>query len=302
VTSTNNFKVQTALTISDSPRLIAAYYPARTDIINRERPLQLDTHIHHFFEIIYIESGVGEHIIGKEIFQATPGDLFLIAPGQIHNTQGLQNANKWIVGFGLDALDSSRSEANIFPILFDELLLLSFFQPEDDQRNHFKIEDNQRPFWETRLKELYDELESKALGYREAARALLTLMLTDIARRTSDRVKNFSSPARPLLIKVFRFIEAHYQEPISLQKVAMAVGLSPAYLTDTIRRETGRSVGAWIVERRMVEARQLLLETNATVQQVAKTIGYQYSGHFIRQFKQLHGTTPQRWRQTQHPG
>ncbi|MUG97840.1 response regulator [Scytonema sp. UIC 10036] len=103
-------------------------------------------------------------------------------------------------------------------------------------------------------------------------------------------------PPCPHLNEVFQFIEANYQQPISLCDVAQAVGYAPSYLTDLMRRLTGQTINRWIVERRMAAARSLLLETNQSVEQIAEVVGYQNTGHFFRQFRKYIGTTPQAWR------
>lgn len=103
-------------------------------------------------------------------------------------------------------------------------------------------------------------------------------------------------PSDAKLSNVFRFIEANYQRSITLDDVAQAVGYSPAYLTNLTRRQTGQTVQRWIIERRMVAARSLLLETDQLVEQIAIEVGYQSVVHFFRQFRQFHGTTPQAWR------
>lgn len=103
-------------------------------------------------------------------------------------------------------------------------------------------------------------------------------------------------PSDSKLSQVFHFIEANYNQPIALKDVAQAVGYSPAYLTNLIRRQTGQTVQRWIIERRMAAARSLLLETDQVVTQIAAQVGYHHVVHFFRQFRQIHGTTPQAWR------
>lgn len=122
-------------------------------------------------------------------------------------------------------------------------------------------------------------------------------LLIDTARLAAGLQKSLLQ-SRPLLLSVFRFIEEHYQDSISLREVAEAVGRSPAYLTDLVRRETGKTVLCWIVERRMAEARRLLLETSQSVEQITEAVGYFDRRHFSRQFLRLHGTPPQAWRRT----
>jgi AraC-like DNA-binding protein len=106
----------------------------------------------------------------------------------------------------------------------------------------------------------------------------------------------FAFPSVPQLQEVFAFIEANYHQSISLNHVAQAVGYSPAYLTDLVRRLTGQSLYRWIVERRMAAACALLLETEQTVDQVAIAVGYQNSSHFSRQFRQSFGMPPKVWK------
>ena len=103
-------------------------------------------------------------------------------------------------------------------------------------------------------------------------------------------------PNVPEFSDVFKFIEANYNKGITLWDVAKAVGYSPAYLTNRVKRETGHTVNRWIIERRMLQALRLLSSTNQSVEQIATEIGYQNTCHFFRQFRQYQGTTPQAWR------
>lgn len=105
-------------------------------------------------------------------------------------------------------------------------------------------------------------------------------------------------PSVPHLSEVFDFIEANYHQPITLCDVAQAVRYSPAYLTNLVKRQTKRTVHCWIVERRMTEARSLLLETEQPVNQIAAAVGYPDAGHFNRQFRQLYKIPPKVWRNT----
>ena len=98
------------------------------------------------------------------------------------------------------------------------------------------------------------------------------------------------------LSEVFEFIEANYNKGITLCDVAKAVGYSPAYLTNRVKQETGRTVNRWIIERRVAQELFLLSNTNQSVEEIATAIGYQNTCHFFRQFRQYQGTTPQAWR------
>ncbi len=265
-------------------------------------------HVHSFFELLFVEDGSGWHRIGDRQVWAEPGALFVIAPGEIHDPSGLDRASKWIIAFTADALAFKSNDADVFLMQPNQLLLLSLLRSEDIETRHLLIPPEDRPRWLLQLQQLESELGDKRLSFTEAARARLMLLLIDIARLAAPLLlidtarlaapvfKNCSVQFQPLLTKVFRFIEANYRNPIGLSEVAKAVNLSPAYLTDLVRRETGRTVLTWIVERRIAQARCLLLETDQSINQIAHTVGYLDTGHFIRLFRRFNGTTPQAWR------
>lgn len=103
-------------------------------------------------------------------------------------------------------------------------------------------------------------------------------------------------PNIPHFQNVFDYIEAHYHEGITLSDVAAAVGYSSPYLTHQVAKQTGESVNAWIVKRRMVAALSLLENTDQTIEEIGIKLGYQNVCHFSRQFRQHHGLSPNNWR------
>ncbi|MBD2518816.1 response regulator [Nostoc sp. FACHB-973] len=111
----------------------------------------------------------------------------------------------------------------------------------------------------------------------------------------STETTNFY-PTSSRLSKVFQFIEDNYHQQISLSDVAQAAGYSNAYLTHLVKRQTKRTVHDWIVERRMTQARSLLLNTDESVNQIATKVGYLDAGYFIRSFRQIHKLPPKEWR------
>lgn len=106
-------------------------------------------------------------------------------------------------------------------------------------------------------------------------------------------------PSIPRLHEVFDFIELNYDKAISLIQVAQAVGYSSAYLTNLVRRLSGKTVNNWIIERRIVEAKHLLLETNYSIERIALDVGYQNINHFYNQFRNHYKKTPGTWREAQ---
>jgi len=123
------------------------------------------------------------------------------------------------------------------------------------------------------------------------------LSTTTESKKSSTQKSIF--PSIPRLSEVFEFIELNYHQSIRLKEVAQAVGYSSAYLTDLVRRLTGKTVNNWIIERRIAEASSLLLETNDSVDEIALKVGYQNINHFYCQFRDYYQNTPRAWREVQ---
>lgn len=153
-----------------------------------------------------------------------------------------------------------------------------------------------RPRWDDAIRALEAELTARQEGYRQAALAHLTLLLIDLARLARDVVADLRRSGEPLLAEVFAVIDRRHAEPVSLRDVARELGITPGHLTTVVRRRTGRTVGEWIVERRMAVARGLLAETDLPVSEVARRVGMADPGYFSRTFKRMHGTPPRAWR------
>ena len=68
-----------------------------------------------------------------------------------------------------------------------------------------------------------------------------------------------------------------------------------------VGRKTGRTVLEWITERRMAEARKLLVGTDLPVEEVGRRVGYGDAGYFARTFGRAHGATPLGWRRAGRP-
>lgn len=250
------------------------------------------------FELVFIEAGEGSQRIGAHTYRAATGDLFLIAPWEINDLGCPDGTTRWIVAFETDSLlgTAAGSEGGGDAGLPEDLLLAVFLHIPGSGERSLRIEASQRVRWVTRFGNLAEELAGDSFGASVAAHALLKLLLVDVARLAQRRLDHLSSQTRPILFSVFAFIEQRFRAPIGLADVAKAVARSPSYLTDLVRRETGRTVQQWIIHRRMAEARLLLLQSGARVKDIGSMIGYDDTGHFIRQFRRASGLTPHRWR------
>ena len=253
---------------------------------------------HFCFKLLFVEEGKGSYQIGHRKISASAGTLFLIASAKVNDIIELAAPSKnWVIACETNAAARCPNKTDIFILPPDEFLLLSFLQTLlQNQICKFNIDPKNRRGWRLRFQQLEAELQDKSLGFTEMVSMLLLQLLIDTARLIAPQMCQNPLTSHPLLPDVFRFIEENYHRQISLCDVAKAVNRSSAYLTDLVRRKTGRTVVNWIIEYRMTAARRLLLSTTYTVEQISEALGYLNTEHFIRQFRQLHGTTPRAWK------
>jgi AraC-like DNA-binding protein len=99
----------------------------------------------------------------------------------------------------------------------------------------------------------------------------------------------------PLLVHLRRardHADRHYAEPLDLAALAGAAGVSRYHFLRCFAATYGRTPGAYLAERRIERAQDLLRATNLTVTEVCHLVGYASLGSFSSRFRQLVGVAP----------
>jgi AraC family transcriptional regulator, transcriptional activator of pobA len=231
------------------------------------------------------------------------GDAYVISPGEVvgvGDAGGFERVEGWAAFFPPEVLGLQAPSA--FLSWRAHPLLFPFVRGAGNPgAQRLRVPPAERASWSERFATLDAELLQRRDGYREAGLSHLTLLLVELSRLAVDVLGDLRLKDEPLIAGVFGFIEERYHEPISLKDVARAVGLSPGHLTTVVGRKTGRTVLEWIAERRMAEARRLLVETDLPVEEVGGRVGYADSHYFVRVFRRGHGATPLGWRGAGRP-
>jgi AraC-like DNA-binding protein len=92
------------------------------------------------------------------------------------------------------------------------------------------------------------------------------------------------------------YLAAHLGAPVALAEVGRAVGLSGYRLAHLVKAHTGRTLMQHLRRLRVERARRTLEQTDGDLADLAASLGYADQSHFIRQFRQLVGVTPARYR------
>jgi AraC-like DNA-binding protein len=105
----------------------------------------------------------------------------------------------------------------------------------------------------------------------------------------------FVPPARHLL-RAKDLADARYFEPLGVDDLARAAGLSRAHFSREFRRAFGESPHAYLLTRRLERAAALLRTTDRSVADICLSVGLQGIGSFTTSFTRMYGKSPTAYR------
>jgi AraC-like DNA-binding protein len=142
--------------------------------------------------------------------------------------------------------------------------------------------------------ELHRLLDSRAsaLQQQTAWREAILALFQRHARVPAGRAPGHEPRA---VARAKELLSSQLAEPPSLEALAQAVNLSPFHFARVFRRATGLPPHAWLLQRRLEQARGLL-KNGCTPLSVAMQLGFADQSHLSRQFKQTYGVGPGAYR------
>jgi AraC-like DNA-binding protein len=105
----------------------------------------------------------------------------------------------------------------------------------------------------------------------------------------------YAPPARHLL-RAKDFADARYAQPVEVDDMARAAGLSRAHFSREFKQAFGVSPHAYLLTRRLERAASLLRVTDRSVTEICMDVGLQSVGSFTTSFKRMFGKTPTAYR------
>jgi AraC-like DNA-binding protein len=211
----------------------------------------------------------------------------LIPAGMPHSLIEGENLDVWWVSFCPSCLGLNENDPLMRPFRQIRLGALPILKLDEKRLSYITLLFN----------ELQQELKNAQTEYLEVYRSLLILILYEIDK--AIQLDKYVATNSNKVVSALDYIQQHYLEPISLRDVAKGVHSSPSHLAMIVKKDTGYSIGEWIVRNRLTEACSRLLHTKKTINLIVEELGWKDTTHFIRQFKKAYGNTPAAWRKKQ---
>lgn len=126
--------------------------------------------------------------------------------------------------------------------------------------------------------------------------SLLSIFADHLSMKSNQIAVQTANAEPPVITKAKQYIQEHHIDDLSLGQVAAAVHTSVFYFCKLFRKVTGTTFTEFVSRTRVEKAKNLLLNPNLRVSEIAYEVGFQSLTHFNRVFKKITGESPTDYR------
>ena len=252
----------------------------------RYRP---QTHIHNFHEILLVVGGSGFQIYEDRTIPASEGDIFFFPAGVSHISYVPE-------GESFDLLICNIPE-NIFKYHpmdaeCDAVLswLIEYADTSPGLPSYFLQKGTEV------LQRLFDEYSRRERGYMSVCRQLLTQFFIGLLRNDDDG--NIQIPlsgiekSSHVIAQALAFINANFDYDLSVDVLLGFCNVSRSHFHYLFKESTGKTLTAYITEKRIERAVSLLKDSDISIAEVAYSNGFSSQSYFSKVFKRVVGMSP----------
>ena len=259
-------------------------------LLHKKETEAFPIHWHDEFEITYVNSGELRISINGENYLVKAGDGVIINSGDCHYCFP-SKAEITAVLFSPNLLSSASGSEQLVAAVKERL--------KENAKTTVAWSDEDRKTLLSILSEL-ERLDSGSFSYPLLVRSLLfrlLALLTDDGHARMDKDESIEcSKVRDRIGNVFKYIEEHYMESITLATAAEASGYVPTYFSRVFKICTGMTFYDYLTVYRIRKAEILLINTNDSISKVAVATGFSSVKTFDRVFKEQRGISPLKFR------
>ncbi|MCM8820407.1 MAG: AraC family transcriptional regulator, partial [Candidatus Omnitrophica bacterium] len=244
-------------------------YPIKCDFISG-KPTSTNLRYHEEYEIHYIKKGAGYYFIKNKKYSFSHNNLIIIKSKEIHR----------FVSYDPPVYIEKRT-LYISPSFMKNKVFKNII---DLSPSIINIEEKDATIIEFILKNISEEIEKKKINWKKIVHYQFIIFIYLLERIFSTH--NEILTKNPIIEKITFYIEEHLAERITLSDISKAVFLSTNYISHLFKKETGLSVKQYILQRRIMEAKILLVKNpEQKLNVIAKNVGFSNFALFNRAFK-----------------
>ena len=247
-------------------------------------------HHHDFYEVYFFLSGNVQYNIESRSYLLTPGDVLLISPMELHQPMfGNEHREYERIVLWIDKqfLEGFNQPGECFTACFDT--------SSPNHSNLLRPEGVNRQFLMFLLEQLIAENSSQELYQGITALSYLAQVLV-LLNRLALQQRNDNPAAVPdsTVYNILGYINEHYNENLSLDDLANKFFISKYHLAREFQRLVGTSVHRYLVQKRLVMAKQMLSSGKPSTE-VYQSCGFGDYSNFYRAFKSEYQISPKEY-------
>lgn len=234
-------------------------------------------HTHSYAELFYIVGGDGQFQVEEELYAVKADQLVIVNPNVLHTEVSYESRPLEYIVLGIEGLElSAKNEDGRFCILN--------FQSGGDIL--------------TCLQHILRESQKRQEGYETVCQAYLEILVVRLMRNTRLAVSPVPVDKRVSrqCAQIRRYIDTHYKESLTLDQLAMQAHVNKYYMAHAFKKEYGMSPIQYLVQRRIEESQYLLRETDLSLAQISRLLGFSSASYFSQSFGKAVGVSPMEYR------
>jgi len=248
-----------------------------------------------FYIICFKKLKSGELMYGKTKYDHDRGWMFFTKPRQKLVTRGLQIAEKgFVIHLHEDFLMGHP--------LFTEIKKYNFFDYETNEALHL-LPREKETMWS-----LFNKMQSEYHNNPdEFSKSIILSHLDSIlkyAQRYYKRQFIYRKPLTGVTVSKFNeYLNEYFENKIVTEKglptvnfIASKLNISPKYLSDLLKQETGKTALELIHLYLISEAKNLIVEGDKSISEIAYQLGFENPPYFSRLFKKETGMSPKKYK------
>lgn len=258
-------------------------------------------HSQGFFEINIVLKGNGRHYIENQSRNVEKGDVFIIPPYVRHGYVGAEDFDVCHVLIHKRFLDKYIADLQTLPFFFTLFNIEPLMRMNSKASLYLKISDTQF----NKINYLIDNLITWS-GPANTIEAMMcnsnTLMLlTQLCSIYAENyIPNAEQQHDSAFMQSVSFIYERYYEKVTIERLSKIAKLSrTAYIT-LFKRIMGTTPAHFLLSYRLEAAKNMLLNTELPIAEIAEKTGFYDAAHFIRSFAKEMGCPPMTFKKQIH--
>lgn len=248
------------------------------------------------FYFIAIKTGLTSTIkYGRGYYDFQEGTLYAMAPEQVLSVEN--ESHDEMQGWGLYFHPDLIRQ---YP-LNDKIKSYGFFSYENNEALH--LSDKEKGIITSVIDKIVEEYKANIDEFsQDVLVANIDLLLSYIQRYYSRQFITRKTQNSDVLIRFESLMRAYFETKLKngglplVSYFAENLNLSASYLSDLLKKETGKTAQEHIHYQIIEKAKNLLLNSNATVSEISYDLGFEYPQYFSKIFKKKTGLSPLEFR------